>query len=173
MKTRLISLIVLLSFTGRVMAVDYNQRHKAALDRARFCFAYTNWIPENDAVLGEHPEETGLALLARVICDDKYSDYLVDSYLVWRAHYQMWWGGSSSTSVIYTQLYETRKNHILEVIDLHLVSHPEDNQALAQKHRIELMAPVVPLEFGNTALFDMGAEEIRSGRLTISAEESK
>lgn len=173
MKTRFISFIVLLSLTGRVMAVDYNQRHKAALDRARFCFAYTNWIPENDAVLGEHPEETGLALLARVICDDKYSDYLVDSYLVWRTQYQMWWGGSSSTSVIYTQLYEARKNHILEVIDRHLVAHPEDNQAIAQKHRLELMAPVVPLEFGNTALFDMGAEEIRSGRLTISAEDSK
>lgn len=153
------------------MAVDYNQRHKAALDRARFCFAYTNWIPENDAVLGEHPEETGLALLARVICDDNYSDYLVDSYQIWRAQYQMWWGGSSSTSVIYTHLYETRKNHIIEVIDRHLISHPEDNQALAQKHRLELMAPVVPLEFGNTALFDMGAEEIRSGRLIISTDD--
>ena len=163
----------MLALSGHVMAVDYNQMHKAALDRARLCFACTNWIPENDTVLGAEPTETGLALLARVICDDNYSDFLVDSYLAWRTHYQMWWGGSSSTSVIYTQLYETRKNHILEVIDRHLVSHPEDNQALAQKHRLESITPVVPLEFGNTSLFDMGAEEIRSGRLTISAEDSK
>jgi len=153
------------------MAVDYNLRHKAALDKAKFCFAYTNWIPENDAVLGKHPEETGLALLARVICDDQYSDHLWDSYQIWRAQYQMWWGGCSSTSEIFPELYETRKNHIISVIDRHLVSHPKDNQALEQKRRLELMAPVVPLEFGNTALFDMGVEEIKSGRLKITTDD--
>ena len=168
MKTGIISVIIMLALSGHAMAADYNQMHGAALDRAKFCFAYTNWIPENDAILGADPIETGLALLARVICDDKYSDYLADSYYAWRAMYQMNWGGCSSTSAIYTQLYETRKNHIIEVIDRHLSSHPEDQQAMAQKHRLERMAPVVPIEFGNTALFDIGAEEVKSGRLKIS-----
>ena len=159
---------MMLALSGHAMATDYNHMHEAALDRAKFCFAYTNWLPENDAILGADPIETGLALLARIICDDKYSDYLADSYLTWRAMYQMNWGGCSSTSTIYTQLYETRKNHIIEVIDRHLSSHPEDQQAMAQKHRLERMAPVVPMEFGNTALFDIGAEEVKSGRLKIS-----
>ena len=36
MKTRIIILIMMLALSGHVMAVDYNQMHKAALDRARF-----------------------------------------------------------------------------------------------------------------------------------------
>lgn len=171
MKISIISAIAVLIFSGQVLATDYNQRHKAALDKAKFCFAYTNWISENDAVLGEHPEETGLALLARVICDDKYSEYLADSYLIWRAQYQMWWGGSSSTSEIFTQLYETRKAHVLGIINRYLEEHPEDGQALGQKRQLGMIPPVEALAFGNTALFDMASEEIRAGRLKIPTDE--
>ena len=68
-------------------------------------------------------------------------------------NYQLFWGGASNQSEIFTSLYNDKKKHVLEVIEKYLSKNPEDVAAKEQRDRLLNMPEIKPLAFGNTALW--------------------